>query len=152
MHSLRRTGIQDPDFLQLVGLLDQDLLDRYQELQAFFTPFNKLSEGFVVLVYVNSVAVACGCLRPMKEWPLTGEIKRMYTRPAMRGRGFAAAVVRELEQWAAEAGLERIVLETGDRQPEAIHVYRKLGYAQIENYGPYKESPYSFCMAKNLRP
>lgn len=152
MHSIKRTGIHDPDFLQLVALLDQDLLDRYQELQAFFTPFNKLSEGFVAMVYADNEAVACGCLRPMKEWPLTGEIKRMYTRPIARGRGFAAAVVRELEQWAIETGLTQVVLETGDRQPEAIHVYQKLGYTQIENYGPYKDSPYSLCMAKKLQP
>jgi hypothetical protein len=42
------------------------------------------------------------------------------------------------------------VLETGIKQNEAMHLYRKSGYIVIENYGPYKNMPESVCMQKRL--
>src|SRR4051794_9480549 len=46
------------------------------------------------------------------------EVKRMYVEPAGRGAGAAPAIRRELERRARGAGVPRLVLETGTRQPE----------------------------------
>jgi GNAT superfamily N-acetyltransferase len=70
-----------------------------------------------------------------------GEIKRMYVAPAVRGRGVALALLRALEDHARSAGRKRLILETGDRQPEAIGLYHKAGYALIENFGHYRDEP-----------
>jgi putative acetyltransferase len=78
------------------------------------------------------------------------ELKRMFVSPAARGAGIATALLTEAEAAAAEAGVTRLVLETGPKQPEAIALYEKHGYASIPNFGPYVGDPLSLCFAKDL--
>lgn len=61
----------------------------------------------------------------------------MYVTDEQRGKGIGAAILAELEKWAGELQVGTIVLETGTSQPEAIHLYGKMGYALIPNYGQY---------------
>jgi ribosomal protein S18 acetylase RimI-like enzyme len=65
------------------------------------------------------------------------EIKRMYVVKAARGRGLARAMLIHLEQTAATAGADAIVLETGYQQPEAIALYRSAGYRDVPRFGHY---------------
>ncbi|MNC67949.1 Acetyltransferase (GNAT) family protein [compost metagenome] len=74
----------------------------------------------------------------------------MYVQDEKRGKGIASRVLRELEAWAKEAGKERAILETGLGQPEAIALYKKCGYRQIDRYEPYTDREDSVCMAKLL--
>jgi GNAT superfamily N-acetyltransferase len=78
------------------------------------------------------------------------EIKRMYTLPESRGRGIAAKVLSDLENWTKELSFERCILETGKKQPEAIALYKKNGYKLIPNYGQYAEVENSLCFKKEL--
>ena len=80
----------------------------------------------------------------------TGWFGPMGTDPAYRGRGIGGQILGELEGWAAELGFARAILETALKQPEAIGLYRKHGYRQIENYGPYVTQPKSVCFEKPL--
>jgi ribosomal protein S18 acetylase RimI-like enzyme len=62
-------------------------------------------------------------------------------------------VLQELEDIARRLGATRIVLETGPRQPEALALYRRAGFAEIPLFGDYLHSPHpelSVCMAKSL--
>jgi GNAT superfamily N-acetyltransferase len=102
----------------------------------------------VVLAYTDQRAVACGAIKATESGDL--EVKRMFTIPGFRGRGLAGRLLQELERWAFEEGYSRIVLETGRRQPEAIGLYRKHGYCQTENYGPYIGVANSVCFEKKL--
>ncbi|WP_263480170.1 hypothetical protein [Curtobacterium sp. TXMA1] len=44
-----------------------------------------------------------------------------------------------------------MILQTGDKQPEAVALYRKTGWEQIDVYEPYAATmPWSFCFAKAL--
>lgn len=43
-----------------------------------------------------------------------------------------------------------MVLETGDRQPEAIALYTSSGYTVCEKFGHYRAYDSSICMAKPL--
>ena len=104
-----------------------------------------------VLVRVAGVAAACGSVRPAPGLGGgAGELKRMYVRPVFRGRGLSRLVLAELESRAASAGLTRLVLETGVRQPEAIALYRSAGYVPIARYGPYVDEESSVCLARDL--
>ena len=76
----------------------------------------------------------------------------MFVAAAHRGRGYARAVLAELERTAAAAGRRRTVLETGTRQPEAIALYTSAGYAPMAAFGVYRDSPNCRCFAKPLRP
>jgi putative acetyltransferase len=78
------------------------------------------------------------------------ELKRMFVAPEARGAGVATALLLAAEQAAVELGAERLVLETGPRQPDAIALYEKHGYARIPNFGPYINDPLSLCFAKGL--
>lgn len=146
---LVRTDSTDPDFLRLVSLLDAELAERDGEDHAFYSRYNNLDRiDTVVLCYEGREPVGSGAMKAFE--PLTMEVKRMYVDPGMRGRGIAARILGELEQWARELGMARIVLETGKRQPEAIRLYEKKGYSRISNYGPYKEVENSVCFEKSL--
>ena len=104
-----------------------------------------------VLVRVRGEAVATGSLRLEPHLPPgTAELKRMYVRPAHRGRGLSRLVLDELESAAAALGLRRLVLETGQRQAAALGLYRSAGYRRIENWGPYVDEPGSVCLGKDL--
>ncbi|MET3805764.1 GNAT superfamily N-acetyltransferase [Nakamurella sp. UYEF19] len=96
----------------------------------------------------DSEAIGCGGLRP-----LTGEqaeIKRMYVRPAHRGRGVSRLILAALERQALAGGWTDLVLETGPLQTAAICLYETAGYRVIPNFGAYRDSPTSVCFGKTL--
>jgi putative acetyltransferase len=149
MTRLKRTNSDDIDFINLVALLDQDLKIRDGEDHAFYNQYNKTDKiKHVIVYYENDIAVGCGAFREKEND--TVEIKRMYVKPEYRKRGIAAAVLKELELWAAETGYTYTILETGKKQPEAISLYQKLDYTIIPNYPPYEEMDNSVCMKKTL--
>jgi len=78
------------------------------------------------------------------------EIKRMYVSDGARGRGVARAVLAYLEDTAREAGVDWLVLETGQRQPEALALYRSSGYVDVPHFGTYACAPMAVHLGKQL--
>jgi GNAT superfamily N-acetyltransferase len=78
------------------------------------------------------------------------ELKRMYVAPRARGTGVAVTLLAAAEAAAARLGAARVVLQTGDRQPEAVGLYRKAGYTPIPVFPPYDRLPFSLCFGKTL--
>lgn len=149
MLQLTRTSSSNDHFKVLVALLDQDLRVRDGDDHAFFAQFNKIdSINEVVVAYADGKAVGCGAIKPYDA--VTMEVKRMFVMPEDRGKGIASTVLRELEQWAHELGYQKCILETGEKQPEAIALYRKSGYMVIPNYGQYDGVESSVCFEKIL--
>lgn len=147
MTTVIRTTSEHPDFQALVRLLDQELAVLDGDDHAFYAQFNKLKYiTEAVVAYWDHQPVGCGAFRAFD--PETVEIKRMFVQPAFRGRGIAGVVLSELETWARELGYARCVLETGQKQPEAIRLYQKSGYALIPNFGQYVGVDNSVCMEK----
>jgi putative acetyltransferase len=149
MTNLIRTDSSNTDFVELVKLLDEDLRLKDGDDHAFYAQFNKIDAIKNVLVaYVNNKAVGCGAFKPSKDHSV--EIKRMFVHPDYRGKGIAQQILAELEKWAADLGNKNCVLETGQKQPEAIKLYLKSGYVRIPNYGQYANVANSVCMQKLL--
>ncbi len=150
MLTLHRTDKTNIDFQQLVKLLDADLALRDGEDHAFYAPFNT-SEHLqaVVVAYENNQPIGCGAFKSFGDTQV--EIKRMFVHPDFRGRGVAQRVLHELETWARELGYTTTVLETGQKQPEAIKLYQKAGYQIIPNFGPYVNVENSVCMEKTIQ-
>jgi GNAT superfamily N-acetyltransferase len=149
MNNLKRTNSDDINFINLVALLDRDLKIRDGEDHTFYNQFNKIDKiKHAIVYYENDIAVGCGAFREKEND--TVEIKRMFVNPDYRKRGIAAAVLKELENWAAELNYTYTILETGKKQPEAISLYQKSGYTIIPNYPPYEEMDNSVCMKKTL--
>lgn len=143
-----RTDAGNPDLEKLIPLLDKELEEADgPEDHPFFAQYNKLDDiNHVVIAYDSGIPIACGALKEY-DWP-TGEIKRMFVLQNYRGRGIAAAVLRELEAWALELGFEELILETGKTQAAAARLYTRAGYKVIPNYGQYAGIEKSLCMKK----
>lgn len=102
-----------------------------------------------LIAVVDGRAVACGAWQPLE--PGVAELKRMYVRPAYRGRGIGRQLAVSLEEEALAAGHPTLRLETGSYLPAAISFYRSLGYTDIGVYGEYVDNPYSVCFEKHLQ-
>lgn len=92
--------------------------------------------------------VGCGVLR--MDPAGYGELKRMYVRPEARGLGLGRRLLDFLEAVARKEGLDRLCLETGVRQPEAIALYRTAEYVECGPFGSYAPDPLSLFMEKRL--
>jgi putative acetyltransferase len=91
-----------------------------------------------------------GCASVVRSADGTGEIKRMFVDEAARGLRLGKQLLDTLEAEAAAYDLHVLRLETGIYQPEAIGLYRKAGYVEIQAFGSYKPDPLSLFMEKRL--
>jgi len=150
MIKLVRTDSQNPDFIYLVARLDAFLAELDGEEHAFYNSLNKIDTlKQVIVAYEEDKPVGCGAIR--EHPPKTMEVKRMYTLEDHRGKGIGTKILHELEKWAAEMKYDKCVLETGNRQPDAIALYKKQGYERIPNYGKYINIENSVCFEKELK-
>ena len=143
------TAFDHPDAVALIAEVQQEYVVRYGSEDE--TPVDPAEfappRGLFLVVYVDDVPAACGGWRAHET---DVELKRMYVSPAFRGRGLARALLAELERTAAETGYRRVILETGQEQPEAIALYRSAGYAPVPRFGFYADSPRAVHLGKDV--
>jgi GNAT superfamily N-acetyltransferase len=149
------TPFDDPDAARLRAAQRRELDERYgsDDHEPGTPPSADDVPVFLVARDADGAALACGGLRPLPDTvlgPGTVEVKRMYAAPAARGTGVAVAVLRALESAAADLGAERLVLETGTLQPDAVRFYEREGYERIPLFGAYAGSALSVCFARPL--
>lgn len=148
---IEAVGYDHPDAVQLVAEVQQEYAARYGSEDAspvdpaeFAAPHGRFLVG-----YAGRAPVACG------GWHAMGgdaEVRRMYVSCAARRRGFARAILAELERTALAAGHRRIILETGSVLPEAVALYRSAGYTDIAPFGYYAAARFSIYLGKPLSP
>jgi GNAT superfamily N-acetyltransferase len=102
----------------------------------------------VLVLDADQTPLAHAALRMLgDEW----EIKRVIVSADHRGRGMGGALLAHLEQLARVGGARRVILQTGDRQPDAVALYERVGYTPIPIYEPYVETiPNSLCFERVL--
>jgi GNAT superfamily N-acetyltransferase len=148
--SVIRTNSDHEDFKTLIRSLDQELWGRYGAEQGFFDQFNKTDKiHHVVVAYADGMPVGCGAIKKYSDD--TTEVKRMFVKQNLRGKGIARLVLTELERWASELNYAYCILQTGYKQPDAVGLYQKAGYKIIANYGQYVGTDTSVCMKKQIR-
>ena len=151
---IESVAIDEPAVRELIEELDAELHDLYPEAGAVHDRLDaaEVSGGRgVLLAAVDETTgdlLGCGAVR-LRE-PGVAEIKRMYVRPHARGRGIGRALLGALEAEAEALFAGRVVLETGARQLEAVELYRRAGYVEIERFEEYADSPLSLCMSRTL--
>jgi putative acetyltransferase len=149
MISIERTNSNDPNFQELVKLLDLELQERDGEEHVFYAALNKTNTlNYVVVAYDENEPIGCGALRNYSND--TMEVKRMFVPLHQRGQGIASTILAALETWCRELGIKKCVLETGKKQPEAIALYKKNQYNIIPNFGKYEGVENSVCFEKEL--
>lgn len=81
-----------------------------------------------------------------------GEVKSMFTAPAARGRGVAAALLRRIEDHARALRLPLLRLESGAALAAAVRLYERQGFARCAVFGDYRPNATSLYMEKRLTP
>lgn len=148
---VREVPVGDPGALRLIGESEAELAGIYPpELRYALSPEQLMDIGArFVVAEVEGVAMGCGGVALFEDF---AELKRIFTTRAARGRGVAKAVVAALEEIAKGAGLSVVRLETGLASPEAIALYKRLGYREIGPFGEYAENGSSVFMEKDVAP
>ena len=147
---IHRTNSRDSNFIELVKELDKYLAVVDGEDHAFYNKYNSIDLiRHVLVAYSESAPVGCGAIKQYNS--TTMEVKRMYVTMPMRGTGAAKVILDELERWAIEMDYERLILETGRRQADAVAFYMKCGFTEILNYGQYEGMENSLCFEKQIK-
>ena len=136
-----RVRLGDPEVAPLLAGLRYEYEVRYGPGDAAddvpAAEFDPPTGAFLVL-RDGDTTVAGGGIRRFDTG--IAEVKRMWTNPAYRRQGHAITVLAELETVARDLGYHRVRLETGFAQPEALALYRRLGFVEIGNYGHYESA------------
>jgi len=126
------------------------LAQYFDELQARFeTGFNPARSlpadaheltppaGALFIARLRGRPVGCGALKFHGSEP--AELKRMWIASSARGMGLGRRLLQALEQHARDAGATMVRLETNRALTEAIALYRRSGYVEVEafNSEPY---------------
>ena len=149
---VRPTGWSDPVGAALRTAMRAEIDPRYADRAASFPPppgmdVDPADVVAVLLAELDGRAVGPVAVRRLGD---DLEVKRMYVRPEVRGRGVGSALLAAAEAAVVVAGGHRVVLQTGDRQPEAHATYERAGYTRIPIFEPYTALPFSRCYAKDL--
>ncbi len=112
--------------------------------------------GAFFIGYLNGEAVAMGGWRfrtpgVPRVARRPAEIRRMFVRESVRGRGFGREVLAAIEASAAAAGADWLLLETGQPQVAAVGLYRSSGYVDVERFGYYAASETALNLGRPLR-
>src|ERR1700722_2749877 len=105
-------------------------------------------DGGLLIGVLDGVPVTGGAFRRFDAE--TAELKRIWTDGENRRRGFATALLAELEAAIAAGGYPPIYLMSGDRQPEAEALYDALGYTRLAEPLPSWGPVYPIAFAKSL--
>ncbi len=151
----------DAAAVALRDAMDTDLAPRYadlraqrERLRAAAVPGGPTTAPLADEVLVSWVAfdgdvpVASASLRRLADTG-TFEVKRLFVALTHRRLGLAAAALAAVEGSARDRGIERLRLQTGIRQPEAVALYERTGWRRIPPYAPYPAES-SICFEKHL--
>lgn len=111
------------------------------------------AEAEAFLVARDEAGAALGCIGLVAGADADGpyaEVKRLMVRPAARGRGAGRALMAAFEAEARRLDLPVARIETGPDLPEALTLYRRLGYRETGPFGSYAPHPSSIFMARRL--
>lgn len=149
---VRALRYSDPVVRALEAELQAEYLERYGDTDE--TPVNPDDfappAGMFLVGFLGNEPVATGGFRQQTDG--IAEIKRMYVDHDHRGGGYARRLLIELEAQAFAAGYRRVVLELGDRQPEAFSLYTSSGYVPSEAFGFYAGDEHMRYLTKELKP
>jgi putative acetyltransferase len=128
------------DVRVLIHELDAELAQHYLPEQRHGLALEAIFQSHIRFFVARREGDAIGC-GGVALFADSAEIKRMYVRPQARGQGIADAIVAQLTEEAADAGVSLLRLETGTQQEAAIRFYRRCGFTPCAVFAPYASMP-----------
>jgi len=137
---IERAADPTDDVRLLIGELDAELLQRYPPEQRHGLKLDALFQPHIrfFTARLDGQPAGCGGIALFADF---AELKRMYVRPAARGRGVADAILARLIAEAVKDGSRLVRLETGTGQAAAIRFYRRAGFEPCTAFEPYRSMP-----------
>ena len=145
--SMLRIAIEDPATPDARWCFEQYFAELNQRFETGFNPALSIPAdpqeltrpaGVLLIARLGDRPVGCGALKLHPNEP--AELKRMWIAPDARGIGLGRRLLEELERSAREAGAAVIRLETNHALKEAILLYRRSGYAEVD---AFNDEPYA---------
>lgn len=150
---LREAPFDSPEAVTLIAEIQQEYRIRYggpDDTPVVAAEFGPPS-GLFIIAEANGELAGCVGLRSHTVAGVEcAEMKRMYVRPVYRRRGLARKLLAATEQRAALLGYPKLILETGDQQPEALALYESSGFLPHAGFGLYADEAGSRYFAKDL--
>lgn len=110
------TAYFDPELDHLSAYYDQN-----PEKRVYFVALNEENQ------VIGGVGVA-----EYTGFAHCGELQKLYLDDSVKGLGYGKELMQIAENWAREAGYEKLYLETHTNLAVAIKLYEKMGFAQID--------------------
>ena len=109
-----------------------DVIER-EDPKTFSVAYFGEGSGFW-LARQNEAVVGCIGLRPLKRFPSSGEVKRLYIQPAWRGQGIADKLLDALHGYAKACAYDWLYLDSKDDLAAALRFYKRRGYERCARY------------------
>jgi putative acetyltransferase len=134
---IERVNAATPEVIALLDGLNRALAG-YSEEQSHALSVEQLFQPNIrfFIARLDGEAAACGGVGFYDGY---AELKRMYSKPAVRGRGVAKKLLSRLEAEPRDNGATVLRIETGIYQQEAIGFYERAGFRPCEAFSPYAE-------------
>lgn len=147
------TPLQD-DVRALVAKLNDHLIPLSPLEFQFKMTVEQMAGGETTLFVARDAtgqAVGMGALKVHS--PEMGEVKRMFTEPAVRGQRVGVALLERIVGLARERGLAVLMLETGtgDGMAEAHRLYTRAGFTPRGPFLDYPDSEWSAFFERPLK-
>jgi putative acetyltransferase len=103
-------------------------------------------DGRLPLVEYDGHLAGCVALHKLEE--SICEMKRLYLRPAFRGKGLGRAIADRIIEEARQMGYQRMRLDTVEPvMKDAVAMYRRIGFREI---APYCTNPIAGALYMEL--
>jgi putative acetyltransferase len=139
------TPLQD-DVRRLVAALNEHLLPLSPVEFQFKMTVEQMADADTTVFVARTedgTAVGCGALKV--HGVEFGEVKRMFTDPAVRGQRIGSALLEAIVGLARQKGLRQLMLETGTGagMAEAHRLYTRSGFTPRGPFLDYPDSEWS---------
>lgn len=111
---------------------------KYLEIQNYEEELEHLDvkygmpDGRLYIAFYGGELAGCIGLRKIDE--RNCEMKRLYVRPAFRGKNIGSKLIQQIITDAKEAGYSHMLLDTLPFLKSAVHMYKAYGFYEISSY------------------
>lgn len=111
---------------------------KYLEIQNYDEELEHLENkyglpcGRLYLAYYEGMLAGCIGLKKIDDFNC--EMKRLYVRPQFRGKHIGDYLVKQIIEDARGIGYMHMLLDTLPFLSNAIHMYKKFGFYEIDSY------------------